>query len=204
MNVDRPASGLADTLKRLNYDGRYGLGLLALAALLFAIEFAGVWARQWLNYERTAIADGQWWRLLTANVVHFDFEHTVLNLLSFVLMWALFVRDYTPWRWLAIYSCASLAVCVGLWFFTPEITWYVGASGALHGVLAAGTLAHLRRGDLDGPVLVIVLIAKLGYEQLVGPMPYSDPTTTAMDAHLFGMIGGLAPALFLKSRREPL
>jgi membrane associated rhomboid family serine protease len=35
-------------------------------------------------------------------------------------------------------------------------------------------------------------------------MPFSGSAHTLVDAHLYGAIGGLAAALLLRSRREPL
>ena len=90
-----------------------------------------------------------------------------------------------------------------LWFFDPEIEWYVGASGALHGVMTAGTLAHLRRRDLDGWILAVFIIAKLSYEQFAGSMPFAGAANTVVDAHLYGAVGGFVLALCLRSRREP-
>ena len=77
------------------------------------------------------------------------------------------------------------------------------ASGALHGVMAAGTLAHLRRRDLDSWILAVILLAKLSYEQIAGSTPFAGDASTVVDAHLYGAIGGLSLALFLSSRREP-
>ena len=76
------------------------------------------------------------------------------------------------------------------------------AAGA-HGVMAAGTLAHLRRRDLDSWILAVILLAKLSYEQIAGSMPFAGDASTVVDAHLYGAIGGLSLALFLSSRREP-
>jgi len=118
-------------------------------------------------------------------------------------MWALFARDYSPLRWLAIYLFSSLTISAGLWVLNPEVPWYVGSSGALHGVMAAGTLAHLRRRDLDSWILAIILVAKLTYEQLAGSMPFAGDAHTIVDAHFYGAIGGLALAFLLRSRREP-
>jgi hypothetical protein len=69
--------------------------------------------------------------------------------------------------------------------------------------MTAGTLAHLRRRELVGWFLVVFLVGKLGYEQFVGAMPFSDNATTVIEAHLYGALGGLAPALFMRSNREP-
>jgi len=201
MNAEAPARGLAEVLKSLNCDRAYGLSLLAVCGLLLLLEFVGGDPlRAALSYDRAALAQGEWWRAVTAHFVHLDVEHTFLNLFGVILMWALFARDFSPLRWLAIYLAASLAISAGLWFFDPAVTWYRGASGALHGVMTAGTLATLRRRDLVAWILVSFIVAKLSYEQFAGAMPFQDPGATVVDAHLYGALGGLAMALVLRSR----
>jgi len=204
MNVDSPATGLGGFLKSLNCDRGYGLALLCVCALLAVPELIGEPARRVLSFDREAIGAGQWWRLLSAHFVHVDLEHAVLNSLGLVLMWALFARDYSPWRWAAIYCGSAIAVSLGLWYANPELQWYVGASGALHGVMAAGTIAHLRRRDLDGWILAIFIVGKLAYEQLAGALPFAGTTNTIVDAHLYGALGGVVLALLMNSRRQPL
>jgi rhomboid family GlyGly-CTERM serine protease len=156
--------------------------------------------RDALSYDRAGLQAGQWWRVLSAHFVHLDPNHALLNGMGVVLMWALFARDYSPGRWAAIYLFSSLCISAGLWLWNPEVTYYVGASGALHGVMTAGTLAHLRRRDLDGWILAVFIVIKLGFEQFNGAMPFSDSGTTLVDAHLYGAVGGLVLALFLRSR----
>jgi len=204
MNVDSPATGLGGFLKSLNCDRGYGVALLCVCALLAVPELIGEPARRVLSFDRGAIGAGQWWRLLSAHFVHIDLEHAVLNSLGLVLMWALFARDYSPWRWAAIYCGSAIAVSLGLWFFNPELQWYVGASGALHGVMTAGTIAHLRRRDLDGWILALFIVGKIAYEQSAGALPLAGTVNTIVDAHLYGAIGGVVLALLLNSRRQPL
>jgi rhomboid family GlyGly-CTERM serine protease len=203
MNAEHPAGGLAGVLKSLNGDRGHGLALLCACALFLLPELGGDSVRQALSYQRDALARGQWWRLLSAHFVHLDVTHAALNGMGLVLMWALFARDYPPLRWLAIYLGAALTVSAGLWFWSPQIAWYVGASGALHGVMTAGTLAHLRRGDLDGWILAIFIVAKLSYEQFAGALPFAGSPNTVVDAHLYGAIGGVAFAWLLRPRRQP-
>jgi rhomboid family GlyGly-CTERM serine protease len=201
MNAEAPATGLAGVLKSLNGDRAYGIALILALALLLAPELAGPAARDALRFDRGALQHGEWWRLLSAHFVHLDLEHALLNGLGLVLMWALFARDYPPLRWLAIYSGSALAVSAGLWFFDPQLDWYVGASGALHGVMTAGTLAHLKRRDLDGWPLAVFIVAKLAYEQWAGALPFAGSPDTVVDAHLYGAIGGVVLALTPWPRR---
>lgn len=191
MNADRPVGGLAERLRLLNFDGRYGLGLLIAAAVLLLPELDGGAAREALGYQREALSRGEAWRALTAHFVHLDLLHAALNAMGVVLVWALFARDYPPRWWFVIYVGTCLGVSAGLWFFSPDVPWYVGASGALHGVMTAGTLAHLRRGDLDGWILAVCLTAKLAYEQFAGALPFAGSADTIVDAHLYGALAGV-------------
>lgn len=203
MNAESPAGGLRGLLQSLNCDRAYGLALLGICVLLALLEAGGDPVRQALSYDRAALAGGEGWRALTAHFVHLDAAHATLNGMGVVLMWALFARDYSPLRWLAIYLFSSSCISLGLWLWNPEVGNYVGASGALHGVMTAGTLAHLRRRDLDGWILAGFIVVKLAYEQIAGALPFSSSGNTIVDAHLYGAVGGLALALFLRSRPLP-
>jgi rhomboid family GlyGly-CTERM serine protease len=187
-------------LTSLNCDGKFGIGLLIACAVLLLPEIGGDAGRALLRYDRAALAAGQWWRLLTAHVVHLDLEHAALNSLGLVLMWALFARDYKPGQWALILLSAIAAIDAGLWLRDSTVEWYVGSSGVLHGVMAAGTLAHLRRRDLDGWLLAAFIIVKVAYEQHTGALPFADSGAgVIVDAHLFGALGGLAVAIVLRS-----
>ena len=195
---------LRGVLKSLNCDGVLGFGLLVACAVLFLPELAGEAGRELLRYDRAGLAHGQWWRLLTAHVVHLDLEHAALNSLGLVLMWALFARDYKPGQWILIVLSAITAIDAGLWLRDSTVAWYVGSSGVLHGVMAAGTLAHLRRRDLDGWGLAAFIVVKLAFEQYSGALPFSDSGAgVIVDAHLYGTVGGLAAAAGLKPRPLP-
>ncbi len=211
MAVTRPVNGvrrrghIRRLLSSLNCDGARGWTLLAVCASLLLPVLAGDAGRAALRYDRAGLAAGQWWRLLSAHFVHLDFDHAALNSLGLVLMWALFARDYRPRQWLAIVLGSIAAIDLGLWLRDSTVAWYVGSSGALHGVMAAGTLAHLRRRDLDGWILAAFIVLKLIYEQASGALPFTDSHAgVVVDAHLFGVLGGAAIAAVLKPRPEPV
>lgn len=203
MNVRQPVDRFKSLLTSLNGDGRYGFTLLALCILLLLPELAGEWARAGLSYQRTNIAAGEWWRLITAHLVHLDLEHALLNTLGLVLMWSLFARDYRPREWLMIVAVIVAGIDTGLWLRDTNVAWYVGASGALHGIMTAGTLAHVRRGDLDGWILAVFVVLKLTYEQLSGALPFNESgEPVVVNAHLYGALAGLIGALAVRPRRQ--
>jgi rhomboid family GlyGly-CTERM serine protease len=191
-------------LRSLNCDGRRGLVLLCAALLLVLPTLAGEGGQAWLRYERGALAQGQWWRLVTAHLVHLDVRHALLNTAGLALVWMLFARDYSPKAWLVILLAAMAAIDAGLWLGDSTVQWYVGSSGVLHGAMAAGALAHIRRGERDGWVLAALLAAKLLYEQSVGALPFSGHDPVVVDAHLYGVLGGTVSAAFLSPQRVPL
>ena len=204
MGVNRPVKPVHGLLRSLNGDGRFGLALLTVAVLLLLPTLSGDGGRRLLRYDRVALAAGQFWRLLTAHVVHLDVRHALLNTLGLALMWALFARDYTPRQWLAIVLGAMAGIDAGLWLCDSTVEWYVGSSGVLHGVLAAGALAHLRRGERHRWVLAGLVAVKLAYEHWVGALPLSGSDPVVVSAHLYGVIGGAAVAAFLKRPATPL
>lgn len=192
----------ARVIRSLNCDARYGWALLAACGLLVLITLTGEEGRAWLRYDRAALAGGELWRLVTAHLVHLDLHHVLLNCLGLLLMWALFARDYSPRQWLLIVLGSMAVIDAGLALWDSTLRWYLGSSGALHGVMAAGTLAHLRRRERDGWLLGVFLAGKLLWEQAFGALPLSGSDPVVVDAHLFGAAGGLAAAAFLKP--EPL
>jgi rhomboid family GlyGly-CTERM serine protease len=201
MGVGRPVKPVAQRLASLNCDGWRGLALLFTCTALLALTATGEAGRRLLEYQRSALAAGQWWRLVTAHLVHLDLRHAVLNCAGLALMWALFARDYTGRQWLAILAGAGAAIDAGLWVWSSTVGWYVGSSGVLHGAMAAGTLAHLRRREPDGWLLAAFLVVKLLWEHWVGALPLSGlGPEVVVDAHLYGVAGGLAVAAFLRPR----
>ena len=185
-------------------DGARGLALLAACMVLLLLELAGDAGRAALRYERDGLAAGEWWRLLTAHVVHLDLEHAALNSLGLVLLWALFARDYAPRQWLWIAGAAVAAIDAGLWLRDSTISWYAGSSGLLHGLMAAGTLAHVRRRELGGWILAAFLVGKLAWEQLFGALPLSGSSAPVIvNAHLYGAVGGLVAGMAFRPRPGP-
>jgi rhomboid family GlyGly-CTERM serine protease len=186
-----------------NCDDRYGAALLAAVLLLLGLGATGEWGRQTLDYDRGALANFQWWRLLSAHLVHLSWEHVLLNCGGLILLWALFAREYSPRRWLWIIAAAMLAIDGGLWFLRPTVDWYLGASGVLHGVLAAGAYALYRRGETMGAVLLLLLVVKLVYEQQSGGSLFAGDLPLVPDAHVLGALGGLFAAFLPRSRVQP-
>jgi rhomboid family GlyGly-CTERM serine protease len=190
------ANPLARIAEALQWNRGRWLWLLAIVLALDLVLAMGDSADAVLRYDRGAIAAGGWWRLLTAHMVHLDLHHLVLNELGLVLVWALFAGDYDPVEWCLIVGGGALAISSGLWWLSPTVAWYVGASGLLHTVMAAGVARHLLAGEWDRWLLLACLAGKLAYEQLGG----HEPALVVVDAHLYGAAGGFVIGALLSWR----
>jgi rhomboid family GlyGly-CTERM serine protease len=173
-------------------------GIVVLCALTLLL--AGDPGREWLRFDRAGIAAGEVWRLLTGHLVHLGVSHTLLNLAGLILVWFLVGRAYVWQQWLWVMAGSIAAIDLGLWFGAPSLEWYVGLSGLLHGMLAAGIVAGLAGRSAETLLLAVVVAGKLAWEQFAGPLPGSETTSggaVIVDAHLYGVIGGTLVALVL-------
>jgi rhomboid family GlyGly-CTERM serine protease len=198
-HTSRP--GLA---RRLNLDGRYGPGLLLAVLLLLAPLLGGSSLELLWRYERSGVAQGEWWRLLTAHVMHLDAWHAMLNCMGLALLWALFARSYrlAQWGWALLVTIVTIDL--GFWFISTGLQWYVGASAVLHGVFACGCIALIRQRDAVGVVAAAVFVAKLLWEQIHGPLPLETRHPVITVSHAYGALGGALAGLLLRGRSEPL
>jgi len=168
----------------------------ALALAAAALELGGASWRATLRYERDAVLDGELWRLVSGNLVHLGPRHLVLNLTGLALIAVLDAGVLRGAHGAMLALGAMLGVGLGLLVASPEVGWYVGLSGALHGMLAALALeaALDREARRWGIALLVGLGAKLVWEQSVGPLPYTAAAAggpVVVDAHLHGALAGV-------------
>lgn len=178
--------------------------IVAIAALL---AVTGEWGRETLRYDRVAISDSQIWRLLSGHLVHLGWSHFLLNAAGLLLIFYLVASRFTTLQWLIIALVTIAGIDIGFWVWQPQLVWYVGLSGLLHGFLAAGAADGVRTGQVDYRMIVAFLLIKLTYEQLIGPLPGSEGTTggnVIVAAHLYGAISGALVGLYLSFRKAPL
>ena len=175
-----------------------------------ACVVAAAWgdaARELLRYDRPAIVDAEYWRLLSGHFVHLGVPHLALNLAGLVLVWLLVGRLYNTRQWILAAAISILAMALGFWFLDEALRWYVGLSGLLHGLLLAGAIRGLRALPGECVVICAMVFAKLAYEQVAGPLPGSESAAggaVVVNAHLYGAIGGvLAAGVLWRSARTP-
>ena len=176
--------------------------LIVLCSVLNVLQPA---ATEWLGFDRQLILQYQWWRLLSANLLHTNLNHLLLNIAGVALLWALHGQYFSTWRYVAMLVLLSLGTTLSILCFSPQLQWYVGLSGILHGVFLLGAYADIRHGLRSGWLLVAGLLIKVAHEQLFGA---SDDiaslinASVAIDAHLYGSLSGLVLILAIEVLRR--
>jgi rhomboid family GlyGly-CTERM serine protease len=127
------------------------LGSGAVAAYLILGAAPEAWV-----FDRVAIAQGEWWRLVTGHWVHSDLTHAVWDITALLLLGALF-EARLQWRLPLALLVATVGVDVWLWWGDPALRYYCGLSGILNGLLIVGLL-HLWR-DLRHPLILLTAVA---------------------------------------------
>jgi rhomboid family GlyGly-CTERM serine protease len=171
--------------------------ILAIGVASLALAFGGDEARAWARYEGAMLVHGELWRLITGHLVHLGWGHLWPNLIALVLIGALFDEAFDARDWLVLFAATAGSIDLGLAVLEPQVEWYVGLSGVLHGFVAAGALVTCLRREAIGPWLALGLGAKLLWEQLVGPVPFTAAAVggpVVVAAHLYGTVGGVLVA----------
>ncbi|WP_286222514.1 rhombosortase [Marinobacter apostichopi] len=164
-------------------------GALAIVVWASGSEIAGAF-----QYQRDALIEGQYWRLLTGHWVHLGWQHLTINLGGLAVIWLLFgdalngIKAWVMTAGIALFTSACLL------FGQPEIQWYVGLSGLLHGLLAAGALLSLRAIPVASSLALVLLVGKLSVELAGGGSNQMEAIIGGpilIEAHLFGALGGV-------------
>ncbi len=175
---------------------------LTLAVVLVAFQAAG-WTAA-LEYRRSAVLQGEVWRLLTGSLVHLGWVHLGRDLAGLFLIWGLFGRSFSERSWLWVLFASLLAVGLGLLAFSPGIRWYVGISGALFGLFCAGVLCEFRQHPLFGGALLLGMAAVIAWTLYSGALPGETAGLggrVVPQAHLYGALGGAA-FIFARAARR--
>jgi rhomboid family GlyGly-CTERM serine protease len=168
---------------------------LAISAVCLLIGLLPGSLASHLQYARSAVLAGEWWRLVTGHFVHLGWSHLLMNLAGLWLIWQLFLSRENPIPY-CLYRLPILTIgtSLGLLLLSPEVAWYCGLSGMLHGLLTFALLQQLMRLPVSSSLFLALFAGKLAWEQLTGPLPGSEAWTggrVIVDAHLYGTLCGV-------------
>ncbi len=141
------------------------------------------------------VAQGDWWRLITAPFLHYGPVHLGLNMLVLWFIGPALEEYFGRWRYLLLYLVAGLAGSAGALILSPNALT-VGASGAIWGLMGAAVLLEARKIYVFGGQAMGLVVFNLIFTLLIPGI--------SIGGHIAGGIGGAAAALaFTSLRRTP-
>ncbi len=164
---------------------------------VFALYFFEPYSSTYFEYQRQGVENGELWRLITANLVHTNFAHLVLNSAGLFMIWLIQAEHFSSKRFSLVFLLCALCTGVGIHMLSSFAS-YAGLSGALHGVISYGAVKDIEQKLKFGKLLLLGIVVKVGYEQIVGgseSLKQLIGANVAVDAHLYGMLSGIGLAL---------
>src|SRR5215218_10518827 len=141
------------------------------------------------SVSRAAIADGEYWRVLTAGFLHAGFFHLLFNMFSLYILGSLLEPAIGKLRFGLIYFVSLLAGSFGALLLEPDAPT-VGASGAIFGLMGAAVIVLRNRG-------LGVMESGLGIWILLNLVVTFTVPNISIGGHVGGLVGGAVAALVL-------
>jgi rhomboid family GlyGly-CTERM serine protease len=178
--------------------GRFGVVILVFAIVLVILAWLHPQLNPIFEYHREQVLAGQFWRLLTANFLHLNINHALLNMATLVIAGLLF-RDTgrSMLWWSSLLLAGSVSVGLGMLLFDTGVVSYVGLSGSLYGILAAGFLLVIKQQP-HNRWLYLIIYSYICYKVLSQQFSGFDKEylrqyiggSVIASSHLFGLICG--------------
>ncbi len=122
---------------------------LAITFAVACVALAPTWPGCF-EFSRTAIIGGEYWRLLTGHLAHWNLDHAFWDGLMFLVLGLVCERRWPRRYWLCLPVSAGV-ISLAVWYLPPQLETYRGLSGvdtALFTLAAAGYLQDaIRRRD---------------------------------------------------------
>ncbi len=174
------------------------LTTLALAGYLILGAAPEAWV-----FDRVAISQGEFWRLVTGHWVHSDLDHAVWDIGALAVMGALLEPRLQRELLLAL-AIGTLGVDLWLWWGDPALQYYCGLSGILNSLLAVG-LVQLWR-DLRHPLVWLTGLGAIGkiILEITGGQALLTQTAwpSVPEVHAVGFLCGLVLAVVIAAIRD--
>jgi membrane associated rhomboid family serine protease len=140
------------------------------------------------NGHLVGVAEGDWWRLITAAFLHYGPLHLAFNMLALWWFGAAVEETIGRGRYLALYLVSGLAGSAGALLLDPT-TPTVGASGAIFGILGAAFVLERQRTYVLGGGALTVIALNLVFTFTI--------SSISIGGHLGGLAGGALGMLAL-------
>ena len=174
--------------------------LLLLTLISGVLQLLPVALQKTLHYNVDNIPSELYSLWLTPHLIHLDNIHYLINILSLTVVLFTFRAVFTPQRFFLLFAFSALMITLGLRYFSPDVLDYVGMSGVIYGILAAGLLWSAKKHSLLAWTVFFAIAGKVIYEQFYGPHLSIQTTlgeVVIVDAHFYGFLSGTIYTLLL-------
>jgi len=188
---------------KLNFNQYFGpltILFFTLTAYVFNSQISEA-----LVYDRLSVNNGEWWRIFSAHFIHTNGFHLLLNAIGVLILYGLHGHFYTIKLYFITFVFSGLTSALGVHFYSTHLEKYMGLSAVLHGLFVVGVIQEIKYKENLGKWLLLGLVLKLYYEQFFGANSIVAElihAQVAVNAHLWGSIGGSIVALFYLYRNK--
>jgi membrane associated rhomboid family serine protease len=185
------------TAATMTSEPRLAYVLIAVNVIAFLAQMSsggGIDGRSGSVYEHGAlygplVADGEWWRIVTAGFLHAGLLHLAFNMYFLYFLGTLLEPAIGKVRFAVIYAVSLVGGSFGALLISPDAVT-VGASGAVFGLMGAAILAMRARGiDPMQSGLGMTLLLNLGITFLI--------PNISIGGHLGGLAAGFVTGYLL-------
>ena len=134
------------------------------------------------------VAQGDWWRLITAAFLHYGPIHLGMNMLAVWWFGRALENALGPVRFILLYLVSGLAGAAGALLASPTAVT-VGASGAIFGILGAALVLERQQTYVLGGSAMTLIVLNLAFTFAVPGI--------SIGGHLGGLAGGALAILVL-------
>ena len=106
----------------------------------------------WLQFDRSAILDGEIWRTFTGHLTHWSVSHLFWDMLVFLVL-AGIIERFSRRQFLACFAAGSLIISLLVFTMLPEMAYYRGLSGIDSGLFMLLLVLLYRRNAAGHNVL---------------------------------------------------
>jgi len=171
---------------------------LFLAATALLIHFYHP-LRPHLLYTRTALADGDLWRLVSCHWVHLNTDHLLWSTMTFFVLGS-FCEIMDRNRYVITIGISAILIPLAIWIVMPHLEVYGGLSGLDCSLYSLLIVLFIKREwpiqnwswILYYTIMLVLLPAKIIYEMTSGLTIFVNNTQTNMiPVPLSHLVGGI-------------
>lgn len=137
-----------------------------------------------------AVAEGEWYRLITGGFLHASLSHIAFNMFALFFLGRMLEPSIGTLRFVFLYVAALFGGAFGALLLSGPDTFTIGASGAIFGIFGAAFVIARGRGvDAVAGTIGLILLINLAFS-------FGSPRIS-LGGHLGGLVAGVICALVI-------